>query len=78
MHVVSVAPGLAHSGLVSDRLHGVLRSRSFTIEARFIHFLACGNGGRISVVDRRIREDPLADLRRVDHGRSTAAQSPAG
>ena len=50
MHVVSVAPGLAHSGLVSDRLHGVLRSRSFTIEARFVHFLACGNGGRISVV----------------------------
>ena len=32
--LASVAPGLAHSGLVSDRLQGVLRSRSFTIESR--------------------------------------------
>ena len=48
--LVSIAPGLAHSGLVSDRLQGVLRSRSFTIESRYIHFLAAGKGGRISVV----------------------------
>ena len=48
--LVSIAPGLAHSGMVSDRLQGVLRSRSFTIESRYIHFLTCGKGGRISVV----------------------------
>jgi hypothetical protein len=48
--LASIAPGLAHSGLVSDRLQGVLRSRPFTIESRFIHFLAGGKGGRISVV----------------------------
>ena len=29
---------------------GVLRSRTFTIEHRFIHYLARGRGGRINVV----------------------------
>ena len=48
--LVSIAPGLAHSGMVSNRLQGVLRSRSFTIESRYIHLLACGQGGRLSVV----------------------------
>jgi hypothetical protein len=48
--LVTIAPGQAHSGLVSNRLQGVLRSRSFTIEARYIHYLASGRGGRISVV----------------------------
>ena len=48
--LVSIVPGLAHSGMVSDRLQGVLRSRSFTIESRYIHFLTCGQGGRVSVV----------------------------
>ena len=37
---------VAHSGLVSDRLQGVLRSRTFTIESRYIHYLAAGRGGR--------------------------------
>ena len=32
-HLASIAPGLAHSGMVSNRLQGVLRSRSFTIES---------------------------------------------
>jgi Protein of unknown function (DUF1553)/Protein of unknown function (DUF1549)/Planctomycete cytochrome C len=48
--LISVAPGLAHSGVVSERLQGVLRSRSFTIESRYVHFLAAGRGGRVSVV----------------------------
>jgi mono/diheme cytochrome c family protein len=48
--LISVLPGLAHSSVVSERLQGVLRSRSFTIESRFIHFLTAGRGGRISVV----------------------------
>ena len=44
------APGIAHSGLVSARLQGVLRSQSFSIESRYVHFLIAGRGGRISVV----------------------------
>ena len=35
---------------MSDRLQGVLRSRTFTIEHRYIHYLAAGRGGRINVV----------------------------
>ncbi len=48
--LVPLEPGQAHSGLISDRLRGVLRSRSFTIEARYIHWLVAGRGGRINVV----------------------------
>ncbi|WP_422925274.1 PSD1 and planctomycete cytochrome C domain-containing protein [Singulisphaera sp. PoT] len=47
---VPVASGQAHSGLVSDRLQGVLRSKTFPIERRFIHYLASGRGGRINLV----------------------------
>jgi len=49
-HAVPVAPGQAHSALVSDRLQGVLRSKTFTIERRLIHYLASGRGGRINLV----------------------------
>ncbi|HEV3304244.1 MAG TPA: PSD1 and planctomycete cytochrome C domain-containing protein [Planctomycetaceae bacterium] len=41
-------PGAAHSGLISSRLKGALRSRSFTIEKPFIHYRAArhqGDGG---------------------------------
>jgi len=48
--LVAIQPGQAQSGLVADRLQGVLRSRTFTIESRYIHYLAGGRGGRISVV----------------------------
>ncbi len=48
--LVAIAPALAHSGMVSNKLQGVLRSQTFKIETRFIHFLTCGQGGRISVV----------------------------
>jgi hypothetical protein len=48
--LTSIGPGQAHSAIVSERLQGVLRSRTFTIESRFIHLLAAGQGGRISVV----------------------------
>jgi len=48
--LVAIQPGQAHSALVSDRLQGVLRSRTFTIETPYIHYLAGGRGGRISVV----------------------------
>ncbi len=40
------APGVAHSGLLSGRLRGVLRSVTFTIEKPFIHYRAARCGGR--------------------------------
>jgi hypothetical protein len=46
----AIEPGQAHSGLLADRLRGVLRSRSFTIERPYIHYLGAGRGGRLSVV----------------------------
>ncbi len=45
-----VPPGRAHSGLVSERLQGVLRSRTFPIEHKFIHVRATGKHGRINLV----------------------------
>ncbi len=48
--LVPLKPGLAHSGRTSPRLHGSLRSRTFTIEHPFILFLTAGSGGRINVV----------------------------
>jgi Protein of unknown function (DUF1553)/Protein of unknown function (DUF1549) len=45
-----VPSGWAHSGLVSDRLQGTLRSRSFPIERRYLLYRAEGRGGRINLV----------------------------
>ncbi len=45
-----VAPGRAHSGRNSDRLCGVLRSRAFTIENRYVHYRVAGRGGVLNVV----------------------------
>jgi hypothetical protein len=45
-----VPPGVAHSGLASDKLQGVLRSRTFTIDRQLIHVLAAGRHGRVQVV----------------------------
>ena len=42
--------GVAQSGATSDRLRGVLRSRSFNIERGKVHVLASGKGGRINLV----------------------------
>ncbi|HEX3446758.1 MAG TPA: PSD1 and planctomycete cytochrome C domain-containing protein, partial [Isosphaeraceae bacterium] len=70
--LVSIKPGQAHSGLISDRLRGVLRSRSFTIENRYVHWLVAGKGGRISVVVdgfEKIRDPIYGELtRRIDAG----------
>ena len=70
--LVSIEPGQANSGFFSDRLRGVVRSRSFTIEARYIHWLVAGRGGRINVVVdgfEKIR-DPIygALTRRINVG----------
>ena len=76
--LVQVKPGQAHSGVISDRLSGVLRSRSFTIEARYIHWLVAGRGGRINVRCRRLREDSRPDLRGFDAENRSSATSRAG
>ncbi len=47
---IPVEPGLAHGGLVSNRLFGVLRSPTFTIEHPFVIFRARGREGRLNVV----------------------------
>ena len=72
--LISLERGQANSGLISDRLRGVLRSPSFTIEARYIHWLVAGRGGRINVVVdgfEKIR-DPIygALTRRINVGDS--------
>jgi cytochrome c553 len=47
---VPVAPGRMHSGLLSDRLEGVLRSPTFTIEHPYILSRVEGRGGRLNLV----------------------------
>ena len=41
---------MAHSGVASSRLCGVIRSRTFTIENRYIHYRVAGRGGVLNVV----------------------------
>ncbi len=48
--LLPLGPGVAHSGRESDRLQGVLRSRTFTLRHRYIHYLAAGRGGTLNVV----------------------------
>ncbi len=70
--LVPIEAGVAHSGRVSDRLSGTLRSTTFTIEHGFIHYLAAGRAARINlVIDgfEKIRAPIYGDLARVvDHG----------
>src|SRR5262249_21906077 len=51
----------AHSGYLSRRLQGTLRSPSFTIERRFLHVLAGGRASRLNVVVEQfvMIQDPL-------------------
>ncbi len=63
--VEALPAGVAHSGATSDRLRGVLRSRSFTLARPYVHVLASGRGGRINlVVDgfEKIRSPIYGDL----------------
>jgi hypothetical protein len=46
----TISPGQAHSGLISDKLQGVLRSRTFVLEKRLIHYLASGRKERLNLV----------------------------
>ncbi len=43
-------PGIAHSGLLSNRLRGLLRSPTFTIEHKNMHFRMAGQGVQIRVI----------------------------
>jgi hypothetical protein len=45
-----VAPGTAHSGLISNRLQGALRSPTFVISKRKIHYHIAGKGARVNLV----------------------------
>jgi hypothetical protein len=45
-----VAPGVAHSGLVSGRLQGVLRSPTFVIDRKKIHYRLLGHQGQVRVI----------------------------
>ena len=63
--------GVAHSGLVSKRLQGTLRSPTFSLEHRFVHILAAGRSSRINLpVDNftMIRDPIYGGLKRIlDH-----------
>jgi Protein of unknown function (DUF1549)/Planctomycete cytochrome C len=45
-----VPPGIAHSGLVSAKLAGVMRSPTFTLDKQKIHFRVLGKKGRINLI----------------------------
>jgi hypothetical protein len=45
-----VGPGIAHSGLVSGKQQGVLRSPTFTISRKKIHYHAGGRAARINLI----------------------------
>jgi hypothetical protein len=43
-------PGVAHSGLIADKLQGVLRSETFTIKKKKILYRLAGSGGQIRLI----------------------------
>jgi hypothetical protein len=45
-----IGPGVAHSGLLSGKLEGVLRSPTFTISRKKIHYHAAGRAARINLI----------------------------
>jgi hypothetical protein len=69
--VEALEPGVAHSGAISNRLRGVLRSKTFTLTKPYLHYLASGKGGRINVVVdgfEKIRSPIYGDLTHdIDH-----------
>jgi hypothetical protein len=56
-----VAPGIAHSGLVSNALQGVLRSPMFVIEKSAIHIRVAGRQANVRVVidGLQLIQDPI-------------------
>ena len=58
----TVAPGVAHSGLLAPQLRGTLRSRSFVIDKPFIDYLAAGAKGQIRLIIDGYTMDAFNDL----------------
>jgi cytochrome c553 len=56
-----VSPGIAHSGLVSGKLQGVLRSPTFVIDKNKIHYRVLGNKGEIHLIidGYQLLRDPI-------------------
>ncbi len=48
--LVAVPPGLAHSGLLSWKLQGTLRSPTFTIQHKKIHYRVAGKQARVNLI----------------------------
>ncbi len=46
----AVRPGVAHSGLLSPKLRGILRSPSFVIEQPFVSYLLSGKNARLRLI----------------------------
>src|SRR5262249_22555882 len=67
-----VGAGVAHSGLVSHKLQGVLRSKTFVISKKKINYHIAGKGGQVNlIVDglQLIRDPIYGGLTfKVDHG----------
>jgi hypothetical protein len=45
-----IGRGIAHSGLVSNKLQGSLRSRTFKIEKKFIYYRVAGRGAKVNLI----------------------------
>jgi hypothetical protein len=45
-----IPPGMAHSGAVSEKLAGVLRSPTFTIDKKKIHYRVLGSKGKVRLI----------------------------
>ena len=67
-----VEPGMAHSGLVSDKLQGTMRSRTFVIDKKQIHYRVLGHKGQVNLIidGYTLIRDPIYGglTFRVDHG----------
>ncbi|HEV3259426.1 MAG TPA: DUF1549 domain-containing protein, partial [Gemmataceae bacterium] len=67
-----IRPGIAHSGVVSDRLQGVLRSRTFTIPRKKILYHVAGRGAHIHLIidNYQLIRDPIYGglTVNIDHG----------
>jgi cytochrome c553 len=55
----ALAAGLAHSGRFADRLPGVLRSRTFTIERPYIHYRVAGRTAKVRLIVDGYALDPF-------------------
>src|SRR5207247_11399796 len=56
-----VAPGLAHSGLVSARLQGALRSPTFLLDKKYIHYRVLGRKAQVRLIidGSQLIRDPI-------------------